>query len=134
MGYSRVTPEFFELYRMKLESGRALDDNDVVMGKSLVITPDRNGNAGMLGSNGHYFRNFSGVMTDFEQKRKGCKSQTMNIVNKKITVLSDNAALLTASGSYSLALDDGRILTGKFAWTLVYSKMNEGWRIIHSHM
>lgn len=50
MGYSRVTPDFFNLYRMKLASGRTLNENDELMGTSLVITPDRNGNIGFLGS------------------------------------------------------------------------------------
>jgi len=54
--------------------------------------------------------------------------------NKKITVLSDNSALVTANGNYSLALEDGRTLTGGFAWTLVYSKLNDDWKIIHTHM
>jgi len=50
MGLNKVTPGFFDVYRMKLESGRTLDENDVVTGTSLVITPDRNGNVGILGS------------------------------------------------------------------------------------
>ena len=58
----------------------------------------------------------------------------MDIINKKITVLGENAALLAASGNYSLYLEDGRTLTGKFAWTIVYSKVEGEWKIIHSHM
>jgi len=50
MVFNRVTPDFFDLYRMKLQSGRTLTENDVVMGTSLVITPDRNGNVGMFGT------------------------------------------------------------------------------------
>ena len=83
---------------------------------------------------GQFFGSFDKVMKDFREKAKGCKSQKMNFSNKKITVLADNAALLTASGDYSLALEDGRILTGRFAWTIVYSKVNGNWKIIHSHM
>lgn len=83
---------------------------------------------------GQFFGSFDEVMKDFREKAKGCKSQKMNFSNKKITVLADNAALLTASGDYSLALEDGRILTGRFAWTIVYSKVNGNWKIIHSHM
>lgn len=83
---------------------------------------------------GQFFGSFDEVMKDFREKAKGCKSQKMNFSNKKITVLADNAALLTASGDYSLALEDGRILTGRFAWTIVYSKVNGNWKIIHSYM
>ena len=80
------------------------------------------------------FRSFETVMADFREKIKGAMSQKMNVVNKKITVLADNAALITASGTYSMPLEDGRNLTGSFAWTLVCSKVNGSWKIIHSHM
>lgn len=50
MGHHRVTPDFFDVYRMKLESGRTLNENDVVTGTSMVITPDRDGNAGIFGT------------------------------------------------------------------------------------
>jgi len=103
-------------------------------------------NADMLGSNvddslqagfiigGQFFRSFETVMADFREKIKGAVSQKMNVVNQKITVLADNAALVTASGTYSMPLEDGRNLTGSFAWTLVCSKVNGSWKIIHSHM
>jgi len=84
--------------------------------------------------NGKFFRSFTEVMADFEKNAIGCESQQMNVINKKITVLGENAALLTASGDYSLDLEDGRTLTGKFAYTMVYSKLNGNWKIIHSHM
>jgi len=73
-------------------------------------------------------------MDDFNGKAIGCKSQELTVINKKITVLGENTALLTASGDYSLYLEDGRTLTGKFAWTIVYSKINGQWKIVHSHM
>lgn len=50
MVYNRVTPDFFDVYRMKLQSGRTLNENDAITGTSLVITPDRNGNIGMFGT------------------------------------------------------------------------------------
>ncbi|MDR2145046.1 MAG: nuclear transport factor 2 family protein [Tannerella sp.] len=43
-------------------------------------------------------------------------------------------ALLTTYGNYSVSLEDGRTLTGRFAWTFVYSKFNGNWKVIHSHM
>jgi len=83
---------------------------------------------------GQFFRSFDQVMDDFNKKIKGAQSQKLNLTNKKITVLAENTALVTASGDYSMALEDGRTLTGRFAWTLVYSKINGHWKIIHSHM
>lgn len=85
-------------------------------------------------SNGQYLESFDLVMKEFRQNIIGCKSQKMNILNKKITVLADNAVLITASGDYAVALEDDRTLTGTFAFTFVYSKINGNWKIIHSHM
>ena len=84
--------------------------------------------------NGNFINSFDEVMKGFRESIRGCKSQKFDILNKMITVLSDNSALVTANGNYSLALEDGRTLTGGFAWTLVYSKVNDDWKIIHTHM
>jgi len=83
---------------------------------------------------GTYFASFEEVMADFEKKAEGCKTQKLNVTNKKITVLGEDSALLVASGNYSLYLEDGRTLTGKFAWSMVYSKMNDEWKIIQANM
>jgi len=84
--------------------------------------------------NNVFFNSFDEVMKGFEAGINGVESQKFDFSNKKITVLADNLVLLTASGNYSVALEDGRTLYGKFAWTFVYSKINGNWKIIHSHM
>jgi len=84
--------------------------------------------------NGFFFNSFGEVMKRFEVGINGVKSQKYSFSNKKITVLADNVALLTASGDFSMALEDGRTFNGKFAWTFVYSKIDNNWKIIHSHM
>jgi hypothetical protein len=84
--------------------------------------------------NGKYYESFNILMNDFEIGTKNLVSQKMNITNKRITVFSNDTVLLTADGDYSVAAKDGRTFTGKFAWTFVYVKMNEEWKIAHSHM
>jgi len=84
--------------------------------------------------NGIFMNSFDEVMRRYRGNIIGIKSQKISISNKKITVLADNAALLTVSGNASAALEDGRTFTGGFAWTFVYSKVNDNWKIIHSHM
>ena len=85
-------------------------------------------------NNGIFLNSFDEVMKDYERGINGIKSINYSISNKKITVLADNAALLTVSGNVSAALEDGRTITGGFAWTFVYSKVNNKWKIIHTHM
>ncbi len=123
----KITSEITTLFEKSVRAAESFDT------KMLADNVDDSLQAGFI-INGHFFRSFDQVMVDFKEKIKGCKSQKMNVSNKKITVLGDNAALLTASGGYSIALEDGRTLTGSFAWTLVYSKVNGNWKIIHSHM
>ena len=84
--------------------------------------------------NGFYFNSFEELMVGFKSRIKGLEYQQMNIDTKKITVLSENSVLLTTHGNYSAKVVDGRMLTGKFAWTFVYSMINGKWKVIHSHM
>lgn len=85
-------------------------------------------------NNGYYFKTFEELMVGFKSGIQGLEYQKMNVDTKKITVLSENNVLLTAHGNYSVKVVDGRILTGKFAWTFMYSRINGEWKVIHSHM
>ena len=84
--------------------------------------------------NGFYFKSFEELMVGFKSRIKGLEYQKMTIDTKKITVLSENSVLLTAHGNFSAKVVDGRTLTGQLAWTLVYSKINGKWKVIHTHM
>jgi len=101
--------------------------------KGLIDCVDDTLKAGFI-NNGIFMNSFDEVMKNYDEGIKGVKSLKYSISNKKITVLADNAALLTAAGNVSLALEDGRTITGGFAWTFVYSKVNNKWKIIHTHM
>jgi len=101
--------------------------------KGLIDCVDDTLKAGFI-NNGIFMNSFDEVMKNYDEGIKGVKSLKYSISNKKITVLADNAALLTAAGNVSLALEDGRTITGCFAWTFVYSKVNNKWKIIHTHM
>ncbi|MBB4038153.1 hypothetical protein GGR21_004082 [Dysgonomonas hofstadii] len=123
----KIISEISTVFEKSIEAAENLD------AKMLADCVDDRLQAGFI-INGHFFHSFNEVMEDFEERAKGCKSQKMNIINKNITVLGENAALLTASGDYSVTLENGRTLTGKFAWSIVYSKVNGNWKIIHSNM
>lgn len=120
------TSEITTLFEKSIKAAESLD------GELLADCVDDRYQAGFI-MNGRFLRSFDDVMADFKENVKGCKSQKLNITNKKITILADNAAMLAASGDYSLDLEDGRTLTGRFAWSFVYSKVNGSWKIIHAH-
>lgn len=121
---NKITSEIATAFEKSIKAAEKLDAS------MLADCVDDSLQAGFIVS-GQFIGSFNEVMKDFREKAKGYKSQKMNLSNKKITVLADNAALVTASGDYSLALEDGRVLTGRFTWTIVYSKVNGIWKIIH---
>ena len=118
--------EINTLFEKNVKSNESLDVSELTESVSDALS------AGFI-NNGVYYQSFEDLMKVVNNSMRGLKSQKTNISNKKITILSDNAALLTASGNYSVALEDGRTLTGGFAWTFVYSKINGKWKVIHSH-
>jgi len=124
---AKITSEISTLFEKNIKSNESLDVSGLTESISDTLS------AGFI-SQGVYYQSFEDLMKAVNNSMRGIKSQKTNISNKKITILSDSAALLTASGNYSVALEDGRTLTGWFAWTFVYSKVDGKWKVIHSHM
>ncbi|MDR0794657.1 MAG: nuclear transport factor 2 family protein [Tannerella sp.] len=122
-----ITSEISEFFEEHMKAGENLDRNGLSGRVNDTLK------AGFI-DNGILLNSFDEVMRGFNEGIQGVKSLKYNISNKKITVLADNAALLTASGNTSLALEDGRTFTSGFAWTFVYSKVNDSWKVIHTHM
>jgi hypothetical protein len=123
----KIISEIVVLFEKNVEAAEKLDSKGISGSVNDTLK------AGFI-DNGQFFNSFEEVMKGFEASIKGIKSQKFSISNKKITVLADNAALLTAYGNASVALEDGRTLRVGFAWTFVYSKVNDNWKVIHSHM
>jgi len=123
----KIETEITQIFDKSIKAGEELD----IIGISENI--DDSLKTGFI-DNGFYFKSFKELMVGFKSGIQGLEYQKMNVDTKKITVLSENNALLTARGNYSAKIVDGRILTGKFAWTFVYSKINGKWKVIHSHM
>ena len=123
----KIITEINVLFQKSIDAGETLD----ILKVSENV--DDSFKTGFI-DNGFYFDSFQEVMNGFEKGVKGIKSQKMEIENKRITVLSNQCVLVTASGKYSTKASDGRLLSGKFAWTFVYFKIDDNWKIIHSHM
>ena len=123
----KITSEISVFFEEHMKAGENLDGNGLSGRVSDTLK------AGFI-DNGIFLNSFDEVMRGFNEGMQGVKSLKYSISNKKITVLADNAALLTAFGNASLALEDGRIFTSGFAWTFVYSKVNDSWKVIHTHM
>jgi hypothetical protein len=84
--------------------------------------------------NGIFFETFNSRLDKFKTGITKIKKQKITVINKIITILSDESVLLTASGDYSLTTNSDNVINGKFAWTIVYLKINNEWKIVHTHM
>ncbi|MCB9247623.1 MAG: nuclear transport factor 2 family protein [Ignavibacteriales bacterium] len=124
---SKIATEINTLFEKSLKAGESLDINGITENVNDTLR------AGFI-DNGVYFKSFNERMSGFKNAINGIDSQEMAIVNIKITILSPNVVLLASSGNYKVKISDGRILEGKFAWTFVYSKINNEWKIVHTHM
>lgn len=89
-------------------------------------------NAGFI-MGGSYFPRFDSLINDYRNRSRGVQSQHITFRNKKITVLSDRIALVTASGDSEVSLDSGKSFTIKFFWSFVYEKIDDRWKVIQSH-
>ena len=89
-------------------------------------------NAGFIVNNLYYAKYDSLIHSLKSNLRSGLK-QKINIQQKKITVLSNNIVLLTASGESRVESNTGQPLTIEFLWSFVYEKINNDWKVIQSH-
>ena len=89
-------------------------------------------NAGFIVNNS-YFEKYDALITVLKANLQTGTKQRITIQNKKITVLSDSIALLTASGDSNVELNSGQSFNVKFLWSFVFEKSNNDWKVIQSH-
>lgn len=89
-------------------------------------------NAGFIVNNS-YFAKYDDLITVLKANFQTGTKQSITIQNKKITVLSDSIALLTASGDSKVELNTGQTFNVKFLWSFVFEKSNNDWKVIQSH-
>ncbi|GET34308.1 hypothetical protein PbJCM13498_31710 [Prolixibacter bellariivorans] len=83
--------------------------------------------------NGNYYADYATLISAVKLSAQGVSKQKLVLKDKKITVLNEQVALLTASGTSQVNLYDGREFTGDFYWSFVYEKINGEWKVIQSH-
>lgn len=83
--------------------------------------------------NGNYYTDYATLISAINLGAQNVSKQKLVVKDKKITVLNEQVALLTASGTSQVNLYDGREFTGDFYWSFVYEKINGEWKVIQSH-
>ena len=89
-------------------------------------------NAGFI-LNSLYFDSFDSLINFVKTRSQGVRSQNIKVQKEKITLLSENIALLTAFGDSKTEVSSGEPFTVQFFWTFVYQKINNEWKVVQSH-
>jgi hypothetical protein len=98
----------------------------------ISIGVDDKYNAGFIVNNSYYAK-YDSLITVLKANVRSGTKQRIIIHQKKITVLSEDIALLTASGDSNLELPNGQNFNIKFLWSFVYARINNDWKVIQSH-
>ena len=89
-------------------------------------------NAGHI-VNGVFFSSFDPISQRAIDGMQGLNSLKYYINDKRITVLSKDAAIVVVSGHTNAESTSGQKFSAAFAWTFVYRKTGDHWKVIHSH-
>ena len=84
-------------------------------------------------SGGIYYTQYDSLLSYIKAKSLGVIGQKITIQKEKITVLTDNIVLLTASGVTMIDVYNGNSFSLKFDWSFVYQKLDNKWKVIQSH-
>lgn len=123
---SKIEKQVDSIFQTMVKAAENVDYDKISLGV------DDKYNAGFIVNNSYYAKYDSLISILKANLRSGAK-QSISIQNKKITVLSDNIVLLTASGDAYVELRTGQSFNANFLWSIVYEKINNDWKVIHSH-
>jgi hypothetical protein len=98
----------------------------------LISCVDDRYNAGFI-SNGVYYSRFDSLANTMNARTPGSVKQHITLQKKKISVIADNIALVSASGVSQIEANGGNPFEVNFCWTFVYQKFNNEWKVIQSH-
>ena len=121
-----IKNEVEALFKEMLINAEKLDYSKLSMGV------DDKHSAGFI-VNGKYYSKYSSVIDDMESGAQGISRQDISIKEKKTTVLSDQIVLMTVSGTSRATLNDDQEIVVNFHWSIVYEKIDNYWKVIHSH-
>jgi hypothetical protein len=112
-----------------LKSIKAAESLDV---PKLINDVDDSQHAGFI-ANANFYSEFDELANILKSREPGSVKQTITVQKKKITVLAENIALVTASGVSQIEINGGNPFSLNFFWTFVYEKINNEWKVIQSH-
>lgn len=93
---------------------------------------DDSQNAGFIVGNVLYVT-YDSLIHVLKDRSQGVSGQTIQIKKQKITVLTENIVLLSATGNANVKLERGDTIQTTFFWSFVYQKIGDKWMVVQSH-
>jgi uncharacterized protein (TIGR02246 family) len=88
---------------------------------------------GLIIQDGRLFQTRQEAYETVKQGFEGISQLKRTYEQTYVTVISPEAALLTAQGTSTVTLSDGRVLSGPFAVSLVFVLRDGQWKVLHGH-
>ena len=121
-----IEQQIDSVFQASVKVAEQIDYNELSKG-----VDDRH-NAGFI-VNRSYYPQYKLLIEKLKEIQPEGARQSISVDTKKITVLSEKIALLTASGTAKGELGSGQTFNAGFLWSFVYEKIDNKWKVIQSH-
>lgn len=111
------------------EMTQAANSLDAARFFSYILDSDK----GSIIQDGTFFKTRAEALEVVKAGFQGIDKMDRRYDQIHVSVLAPGTALLTAAGSYSATLSNGRALSGPFAVSLVFVLREGQWKVLHGH-
>jgi hypothetical protein len=122
----RIEKQVDSVFQLSIKAAENLDYDKLSNGV------DDRYKAGFI-SNNSFYASYDSLVNLARTRARGLVKQTISISQEKVTALTENIALVTASGDAKVEVYGGNEFAIKFNWTFVYARINNGWKVVQSH-
>lgn len=84
-------------------------------------------------NNGYLLDNYESLYTGLKNTYAGLKEMKLTVTDESYTVMSPNSALHSASFMEEFTDASDKKSSFKGAWTAVFQKMDQEWKVVHVH-
>ena len=118
-----------EVLKVNAEMVKAAEAKDLEKLFSFVLENDR----GAVVQGGIILLTRAEVMESTRNSFQGLVSINYRMDNEYVTALSPTLALLIADGLTTFTLEDGRTISRAFAQSILFSRQDDKWKVLHAH-
>jgi ketosteroid isomerase-like protein len=88
---------------------------------------------GLIIQNGTIFKNRREAFEAVKRGFQGIVTMDRRLENPQVTVISADLALLVAEGNTTATFSSGRMMSSRFAVSLVFMRKEGQWKLLHGH-